>query len=353
MSMGLVMFIIAQVFAVISMILLLYSYTREDIDELLYFQILVSVFEITSYFLLGADAGLLICLIELVKTYLYYKTDKDNIIFNISIVLYILVGLLVFKHWFAVLPVLGSIIDSYGTSRSSKAANICSILSNILWIVYDIIILSYVGALNDALVIACNILVLTTGYSKLMRISKFRIVKTRYLSKKARKEIYELDQKNYGENNLWDKEYQYRLFKKNKDSFFLIIYKHTVVGYINYFNVDYEEYERIKKIRKYSNYIDEDKIKPFIPNRKSYIVIESINIRSSYEKDETIKLISKRIKYFIKDKYRKRIYIHGILGIALTDFEKKVFDDAYFNKVKDLEDNITLYELDESKINYR
>ena len=353
MSVGLSMFIIAQVFAVISMILLLYSYTKENIDELLYFQILVSVFEITSYFLLGADAGLLICLIELVKTYLYYKTDKDNIIFNISIILYILVGLLVFKHWFAVLPVLGSIIDSYGTSKSSKAANICSIISNILWIIYDIIILSYVGAVNDALVIICNVLVLITGYSRVMRISKFRIVKTRYLSKKARGEIYELDQKNYGAENLWDKDYQYRLFKKNKDSFFLIIHKHSVVGYINYFNVTYEEYNRIKSIKKYSNYIDEDKILPFKSNRKAYIVIESININSSYEKDETIKLISKNIKYFIKDKYRKRIYIHGILGIALTNFERKVFENIDFSKVKDLEDDISLYELDESKINYR
>ena len=32
--------------------------------------------------ILGADAGLLICGFELAKTILYYKTDKDNLIFS-------------------------------------------------------------------------------------------------------------------------------------------------------------------------------------------------------------------------------------------------------------------------------
>ena len=137
--------IIAQILGLISWLLLLYSYTKEDIDELLYLQIFVAVFDVASYLLLGADAGMLICLVELIKTVLYYKTDKDRMIFWIGVVCYALIGMLTIDHWFACLPVLGSIIDSYGCSRDSKTANIASIISNALWVAYDIIILSFIG----------------------------------------------------------------------------------------------------------------------------------------------------------------------------------------------------------------
>ena len=62
----LIIIIIAQVLGLISWLLLLYSYTREDIDDLLYLQIFVAFFDVASYLLLGADAGMLICLIELI-----------------------------------------------------------------------------------------------------------------------------------------------------------------------------------------------------------------------------------------------------------------------------------------------
>lgn len=116
MEVGLIIFIIAQVFGIVSWLLLIYSYTKEDIDKLLFVQILVCLFDFISYLLLGADAGLLICLIELLKTIFYYKSNKDHIIFCFCLVAYLGVGILTIRHWFAILPVLGSIIDSFGTS---------------------------------------------------------------------------------------------------------------------------------------------------------------------------------------------------------------------------------------------
>ena len=83
---SLVIVIRAQVLGLISWLLLLYSYTKEDIDKLLYLQIFVAVFDVASYLLLGADAGMLICLIELIKSILYYKTDKDKMIFWFGII---------------------------------------------------------------------------------------------------------------------------------------------------------------------------------------------------------------------------------------------------------------------------
>lgn len=350
MDINLIIVIIAQVFGIISWLLLMYSYTKEDIDKLLYIQILVCVFDVISYLLLGADAGLLICVVESIKTILYYKTNKDKLIFSISIVCYLLIALLTVRHWYAILPVLGSVIDSYGTSKDSKMANICSIVSNTLWTIYDLLILSYIGAFNDIVVVLCNISILALGYSRLMHISKFRIVKYNYLTKKTVEKIYKLDLKNLGEENTWDKNYQMDVYKRNTDSFFAIKYKHDFVGYINYLNIKIEEYDRLKRARKMPDNFDLDNIIKFKSNKKAYIVIETINARKEYEKDETIELINKKIKSFIKIKHRQRIYIHGILGYAINDFERKIYESLEFDKIKELDDNITLYELNENKI---
>ena len=310
MDFNLIIVIIAQVFGIISWLLLLYSYTKEDIDKLLYIQILVCLFDVISYLLLGADAGLLICLVELIKTILYYKTDKDRLIFRIGLVFYILISFLTVKSWITILPVLGSIIDSFGVSKDSKSANICSIISNTLWTIYDILILSYIGALNDVVVIICNISVLFLGYSRIMHIHKFRIVKYNYLTNRVIDKIYNLDKKTFGEENTWDKDYQRIIYNKNNDSLFMIKYKHDIVGYLNYLNV----------------------------------------VEDEYEKDETIELINKKLKSFIKLKHKRRVYISSILVLATSTFEKDLCERLSLNKYKELEDNTYLYELTEDQI---
>ena len=350
METDLIIIIIAQVLGIISWLLLLYSYTKEDIDKLLFIQILVSVFDIASYLLLGADAGLLICAVELIRTILYYKTNKDNLIFIISMILYAVIALVTIKTWYAFLPILGSIIDAYGTSRDSKVANYCSIVSNTLWTIYDILILSYIGALNDIVVVICNICVLALGYSRLMHISKFRIVKYNYLTRKTVDQIYKMDFDNFGEENTWNREYQLEVYKRNKDSLYAIKYKNDFVGYINYLNVPEDEYQRLTRVRKMPNSFNLESIIPFKQGRKSYVIIETINVKKEYDKEQTVELITKKLIRFINAKYRQRIYVHGILGFALNDLEENIYKSMGFTKLKDLEDNIKLYELNEDDI---
>lgn len=165
---------IAQILTLIGWILFLISYYRDKIDELLYLQILACLLDTLSYILLGADAGLFICLIEAVKTYLYYKTNKDDIIFKGAIVIYIIIGIFTIKTWYSLLPVIASILDSYGCSKDSKTATIMGIISYTLWTIYDIIIMSYVGALTDIFVVISNILVLTLGYKKIKKLRKLQ-----------------------------------------------------------------------------------------------------------------------------------------------------------------------------------
>ena len=343
-------FIAAQICTAIGWGFLVFSYTREDIDDLLKAQIAVCVFDIAAYILLGADAGLLICFFELVKTILYYKTNKDKLIFWLSLIVYTVIAILTVREWFAILPILGSAIDSFGASRDSKTANICSIISNTLWAIYDVMILSYVGALGDSAVVLCNIGVLLFGYSRLMHISKLRVVKYSYLSSKTLNKIHDLDEKNFGADNSWDKEYQLKAYKKNDDSFFAIKYKHDLVSYINYFNLEPEEYEHLKRVRKMPERVNLDKVIEFKMRRKAYVFIESVNVRKEYEKEQTTELIRKKLASFVKAKWRQQVYIHGLLGYAMSDYEKELYQSIGFTKVKVFEDESALFELEESKI---
>ncbi len=85
-------------------------------------------------------------------------------------------------------------------------------------------------------------------------------------------------------------------------------------------------------------------------NKKNYIIIDSINVLPKYEKDVIIIQTSNKIEKLIKQKYRNRIYIHGIIAYAMTDFEEKVLLATGFRKIKDVEDNIMLFELSKEDI---
>ena len=86
-------FIIAQGLSIIGWLFLVYSYYKDDIQKLLKLQIVTCTLETASYFLLGAWAGLFACILDLVKVILYYKFDKDTLVFLVTLPLY---GVLMF-----------------------------------------------------------------------------------------------------------------------------------------------------------------------------------------------------------------------------------------------------------------
>ena len=69
--------IIAQIFSVISWFLLLYSYYKKEIKELIMLQILVSVMDILCYIFLGAISGIVVASFELIQGIAFYK-KKTN-----------------------------------------------------------------------------------------------------------------------------------------------------------------------------------------------------------------------------------------------------------------------------------
>lgn len=345
-------FILAQVFAILGWIFLLLSYYREDIQKLLFIQIIAAIFDTASYALLGADAGLLICGFELVKAILYYKTDKDNLIFLVSLPVYAVVA------WFscqeegliALLPILGSVIDGFSLTRNKTFATIGGIVSSILWVIYDIVILAYSAAITDSIMIISNIFVLILGYSYILHINKLHIVRCRYISRHIYNNIVSLDRDAFSEEYLWSFDQHKDFFEINSSAILLIKDKNKTIGYINYIVINEDKYNRIKRAQTYYYNLNSADVTSLRKRRKNYILIESIAIKKAYESAKMKEFIAKRLRTEFRNKSKQGYHIYGIISAGVSDLEKSILSDIGFNHLKDYREKEELYELDEKAI---
>lgn len=342
--------IIAQITSIISWFLFIYSYYKDDIDELLSIQVIASFFDCLSYFFLGAWTGLFVSFIELLKGVGYYKTDKDNLIFWLTLPMYIIMAIFTYDTIFSLLPVIASIIDGFSLTKNKKIATIGCIISSLLWVIYDFIVLAYASVLADSVLIISNISILVLGYSILLKSNKLRILKGKSLTRNLYNAIYELDEKNYGIEYTWPFNYEKNIYSKNENSIMIIKSDKEIVGYFNYLIINEEEYLKIINSSESIKEYDLNNVISLHKTKKNYLIIDSINIKSKFHNPVTIKLIVKKIKQFVLKNYRDNYKISSIVSVAVNQFEKDVLEKAGFSVIKEYSKKEILYGIDENTI---
>lgn len=345
-------FIIAQSLAIIGWFFLIYSYYKEDIHKLLKMQIVACSFETASYIALGAYAGIFACLLDLIKAILYYKTDKKNIVFFATLPFY---GVLAFlsiqsEGWIALLPAVGGVIDGFVLTRSKTTATIGSIIASSLWIIYDLVVLAYVAAFADTILVTSNFFVLFLGYSRIQHINKLHVVKCHYLSRSLSANILNLDRSNYDTQYLWSIDQQRALFKLNPDSIMIIYNKKHPIGYLNYIPITEESYNHIKRAQVFYRDVPAESVTTMRRRRKNYMLIESICVNKSYDSEKMAVFISKHFRIFLRNRHKQGFNVHGIVSVAISDFEKTFLESSGFTHLKDYRDKEALYELDDIAI---
>ena len=153
-------FLFIQLINVVAWILLVASYYREDTNKIIILQIISTILQCLHYYLLGAYIALFICAFEVVRDFLYYKTNLDKYIFILTIPFYIISGIYSYKTLVDLFPILASLIDGYTFTCKKKIVVIGAIFSYGLWVIYGIKVMSYSGAITDGLVLLSNIFVL-------------------------------------------------------------------------------------------------------------------------------------------------------------------------------------------------
>ena len=159
-------FIFIQIVGFIAGLFLILSYFRKDTNKVLSFHIVSNSLDFIHYFLLHAYSGAFIYLLEGIRDFLYYKTDKDKYIFIVSAVLYLLISFSQVKVWYDYLPVMASLIDGYTLTLRKKYVTIGAIISYSLWVIYNIFVLSYAGILMDGIIAVSNIFILLSYYAQ-------------------------------------------------------------------------------------------------------------------------------------------------------------------------------------------
>lgn len=158
-------FILIQAIGILAWFMLILSYYRKDTNKILVFQIIGTVLYCLHYGLLGAWSGLFICACETLFDLGYYKTDKDKYIYMASIPIRIIGGMFGFSSLVDVLPIAASLTDGYTLTKKKKVVVVGAVISYTMWVIYDIFVGSYSGAVTDGMIVLSNLSILVFGYN--------------------------------------------------------------------------------------------------------------------------------------------------------------------------------------------
>ena len=264
-------FILAQITALIAWIFFMSSYHAKRENKIILLQIISGAFYSISYFLGGATTGLFISLFETITAIGYYKTDKDKYIYLCTIPIYLLIAYFSRSDgWLVIIPIIAALIDGYGLIRNNKIMVICGIISNALWIFYDLYFLEYVTVLGDLFLVISNLTIVIYGVHKYLNSKEVTISTVKGLNYDAISAIKNLDNICYDSIYRWPLSKMQELYLKEKDSYILIKYKNDIVGYVNFLNVKKEIYDKVLESNEIIDSLETNDIIPYCKNKKIY-----------------------------------------------------------------------------------
>lgn len=151
------MFIIAQFFGIIVIIINILAMQMKNKNQIIFLFILANLFSSINFLLLHSYAGAIICFFAIMQTMINKIFEKKNrpvpkLVILFYIVISILLGLITFSGIVDILPIICSILYTI-TIIQEKEKNIrkISLVNIILWIIYDIVCLAYTAAISDLL----------------------------------------------------------------------------------------------------------------------------------------------------------------------------------------------------------
>ena len=146
--------ILAQIMGGIGLIIMAIGMQFRRKKNMLLAQIATNTCYIIQYFLLGAFTGALTFIVNNARSttfYFYSKNRKKPNIFLLLLfsILAIIMGLTTYKNIFSIIPVLSSIITTYGAwQKKAKIFRIAIMTSSFILIFHDLYFGAYTGMLS-------------------------------------------------------------------------------------------------------------------------------------------------------------------------------------------------------------
>lgn len=330
------MFVLAQISGFIAWLALLVSYYRKNTDKILTFHIISIIFYLLNYLFLGAWAGLFIICLELIRDYLYYKTDKDNIIFLSTIPIYIILFIIYRNNIIEIIPIAASLFEGFTLTKKKNIVVPGALIVYSMWVIYDISVGAYTGALTDGLIVISNMGILINIIKGFKKVNDFKITSRYSITKESLEYMNILKKDIYAKEILLSNSYEEKLYSKNNNNFMFIKYKKDLKGYITTISISKETLNKVLEVNEvkenYENIILESN------QYGKSLLIDSIVLKEKYQNKKSEQLITKSILRLAKNKN-----INNIIILASTNFEKEIAEKLKFFKIKELNDNSIIY----------
>lgn len=144
-------FCIAQICGIIVLLSMLIGVHFKTKEKILLSSVLANIAAIFQYFLLSAMIGVLTSILNTVRCLVFYQYKKKDLqpsllVLLIFEIITIVMGVLTWQDVFSVLPIIGTVIYTYGLWQDNVTIiRITSAVVGVSWLAYDVM----VGAIVD------------------------------------------------------------------------------------------------------------------------------------------------------------------------------------------------------------
>ena len=148
-------FYIAQFFGLIILICNAISVQFKTKDKVLICFVIANIFGIAQYFLLGAITAAVVYIVSTIRCLVFYYYDKKNLKPSLTVLLIfeiiaIVSGIISWQNMWSIIPIVVTVIFTYGLWQEKiKVTRISSAITGFGWVLYNIVVKAYVGALLD------------------------------------------------------------------------------------------------------------------------------------------------------------------------------------------------------------
>ena len=163
-------YILSQVFTIIMYILLATTYYLKDRKKILVLNFLGLVANIVVYILLNAWTGFAMTVVALIRNIIFILDENKNgkrqnitradiIILVILYVISVVSAVFTYDGFFSLLSVFATMLYTYSVwQKNTKIYKLLGIPTGILWISYNVYIMSIFGIILESVLLICSII---------------------------------------------------------------------------------------------------------------------------------------------------------------------------------------------------
>ena len=146
----------AQIFGLLGLALSIMAFQFKKHQNIVLLKLTSELVFSIQYILLGAWTGAVLDFISVIRNFLFYKFVKKNISTTPVIVIFgifvVITGFVTFDGFISILPIGSKLLTtvSYGM-RKERWLRVITLPSCILWIIYNLYVGSWAGALTDSM----------------------------------------------------------------------------------------------------------------------------------------------------------------------------------------------------------